>query len=144
MSSNEYSLKEKLKTLLSLKIPENMSLIPLTRTQIKMILRAHSGKNIKIGNTLSFNLESEAELVNVVSLFGLPRFARVSVCGVSDFDQYSAQLGRLLSVAHNEGKEIGLCITGESNHLGILPGIARISGVRFSSDEAVYHVFSML
>jgi hypothetical protein len=51
-------LKEKLRLLLKLKVPDNMSLIPLTRDHIKKILRAYSGEDVKLLSTLNLNMET--------------------------------------------------------------------------------------
>lgn len=66
-----------------------MSLLPLTRPQIQMILKAYVGDEVKMGSTLKLDFETEAELVNVWSLFGTPPFSRVSVCGMKDFLKHS-------------------------------------------------------
>jgi hypothetical protein len=144
ISVNQQTLKEKLRLLLRLRVPDNMSLLPLTRPQIQMILKAYGGDEVKMGSTLRLDFETEAELVNVWSLFGMPPFSSVSVCGMKPFLRHSKQLGRLLSVAHNNDRAIGISINGAAEHLGLLPGTVRVSGLTFPSDAAVLDLLTML
>ena len=143
VNKDNQGIKEKLKVLLNLSAPANMSLIPLSKAQIQAILEAHGGQKIKMGSVLEFDIHEQAEVLNVVSLFGLPYFNSVTFVNAKDFSAHIAAIGRILSLAINRIKPIGVGISGDATFLRADKGHTRIKSIVFDTDKQFIRTLEM-
>ena len=66
-------IRDKIQILKRLSIPDNLSLIPLTKDQLKKIL-VSAGTKLRSEHKLVLNLETDQDQLTILALFGVPPF----------------------------------------------------------------------
>ena len=96
-----------------------------------------------MGGSLKIDLEKQAEILNVISLFGLPRFSRILLQNVKDISTHLAAFARIFSLAINSSKPIGVGISGDATDLKVNKGHTRIRSIVFDTDEQFISILEM-